>query len=76
VASRKQPELRLLLDQGFPKPRGFNVRAVDDTFNVQHLSAFRPDLAKVQTPDFIIYLVAAEAGFDAIVTRDASQVKQ
>jgi hypothetical protein len=65
-----------LLDQGFPKPPGFTVRSIDETVDVQHLSNFRPDLAKRQTPDFIVYLVAAEAGFDAIVTRDASQVKQ
>jgi hypothetical protein len=76
VVSPKQPDLRLLLDQGFPKPPGFTVRSIDETVDVQHLRDFRPDLAKVQTPDFIVYLVAAEAGFGAIVTRDASQVKQ
>jgi hypothetical protein len=76
VVSPKQPDLRLLLDQGFPKPPGFTVRSIDETVDVQHLSDFRPDLAKVQTPDFIVYLVAAEAGFEALVTRDASQVKQ
>lgn len=76
MVSPKQPDLRLLLDQGFPKPPGFTVRSIDETVDVEHLSNFRPDLAKVQTPDFIIYLVAAEAGFDSIVTRDASQVKQ
>lgn len=76
MVSPKQPELRLLLDQGFPKPPGFTVRSIDDTVDVQHLSDFRPDLARVQTPDFIVYLVAAEAGIDALVTRDASQVKQ
>lgn len=76
MVSQKQPDLRLLLDQAFPKPPGFTVRSIDETVEVQHLGDFRPDLAKAQTPDFIVYLVAAEAGFDAIVTRDASQVKQ
>ena len=76
MVSQKQPDLRLLLDQGFPKPPGFTAWSIDETVDVEHLSDFRPDLAKVQTPDFIVYLVAAEAGFDGIVTRDASQVKQ
>lgn len=76
MVSPKQPDLRLLLDQGFPKPPGFTVRSIDETVEVQHLSDFRPDLAQAQTPDFIVYLVAAESGFDTLVTRDASQVRQ
>ena len=71
-----QPEFRLLLDQGFPKPPGFDVRAVDHTISVEHLSDFKPELARVSTPDWLVYLEAKRAGFEAMVTRDLSQIEQ
>lgn len=41
-----------------------------------HLSDFGPDLAARSTPDWYIYCAAAEAGFDALVVRDRSQLDQ
>ncbi|MXZ85875.1 MAG: hypothetical protein F4Z02_09505 [Acidimicrobiia bacterium] len=37
---------------------------------------FDPDLTDTGTPDWYLYLRAAEAGFDALVTRDKSQAEQ
>ena len=70
------PEFRLLLDQGFPKPPGFAVRAVDQTVDVIHLHDFAPTLSATSTPDWMLYCVAAEAGFHALVARDRSQLDQ
>jgi len=70
------PRFRLLLDQGFPKPPGFAVNAVDRTVDVVHLSDFDPELSRNSTPDWVLYCVAAEAGFDAIVARDRAQLDQ
>jgi len=53
--SPKQPELRLLLDQGFPKPPGFNLAFVDRTVEAVHLSDFAPELSINSTPDWMIY---------------------
>jgi hypothetical protein len=74
--SQPQPDLRLLLDQGFPKPPGFSIRAVDQTVDVVHLSEFDPTLSETSTPDWVIYCIAAQAGFDALVTRDQAQINQ
>ena len=71
-----QPEFRLLLDQGFPKPPGFDLHELDQTIEVVHLSDFAPELAERSTPDWAVYCFAAEAGFDAIVARDRSQMDQ
>jgi hypothetical protein len=65
-----------LLDQGFPKPPGFAVRAVDHTVDVVHLHDFASGLAEVSTPDWMIYCVAAQSGFHALVTRDRAQVDE
>lgn len=70
------PELRLLLDQGFPKPSGFTMQSVDRTTEVIHLSDFDSSLSEQSTPDWALYCIAAEAGFDALVTRDAAQLEQ
>ena len=70
------PDFRLLLDQGFPKPPGFSVRAVDQTVEVVHLHDFDANLSARSTPDWTLYCVAAEAGFDALVARDRSQLDQ
>lgn len=66
---------RVLLDQNFPKPPGFDISQVDRTVEVVHLADFDDALAKVRVPDWLIYLRAAEAGFDAMVTRDSSQLE-
>lgn len=70
------PEFRLLLDQGFPKPPGFAVQHVDNTIEVVHLSDFDATLARHHTPDWMVYCVAAEAGFNAIVARDRAQLDE
>lgn len=67
---------RLLLDQGFPNPPGFRPESVDKNLSVEHLSHWRPDLSRQRTPDWVLYCEAAEAGFNALVTRDFSQVEQ
>lgn len=66
----------LLLDQGFPNPTAFAIAELDRTVKVVHLSDFAPDLAARSTPDWYIYCAAAEAGFDALVVRDRSQLDQ
>jgi hypothetical protein len=70
------PRFRLLLDQGFPKPPGFAIRSVDDSIEVLHLFEFDPALSQNSTPDWVLYCVAEQAGFDALVTRDLSQTNQ
>lgn len=67
---------RLLLDQGFPKPSSFVLAALDQSVAVVHFSDFAPELAERSTPDWYVYCVAAEAGFDALVVRDRSQLDQ
>jgi hypothetical protein len=68
--------LRLLLDQNFPKPPGFDVRSVDSSLDVQHLSDYDPALSAKSTPDWKLYWIAHKGGFDALVTRDAAQRTQ
>jgi hypothetical protein len=75
-SSHSQPEFRLLLDQGFPKPTGFVIAELDQSVALSHLSDFAPDLAQRSTPDWYIYCAAAEGGFDALVVRDRSQLDQ
>jgi hypothetical protein len=70
------PEFRILLDQGFPKPTGFVIEALDQSVRVSHLSDFAPDLAAHSTPDWFVYCAAAEGGFNALVVRDRSQLDQ
>lgn len=67
---------RLLLDQNFPNPPGFDIADVDDRVEVTHLWEYDPTLTEAQTPDWFIYLRAAADKFDAVVTRDLSQVAQ
>jgi hypothetical protein len=64
---------RILLDGNFPKPPGFNISDVDANVQVEHLFDFDRTLTARSTPDWYIYLRAAHARFDAIVTRDLSQ---
>ena len=70
------PNFRLLLDQGFPNPPGFTVRSIDNTVEVVHLSQFDRTLSQRSTPDWVLYCIAARAGFDAFVTRDQAQTNQ
>jgi hypothetical protein len=68
--------MRLLLDEGFPSPPGFRPESVDATVEVVALREFDPVLAGSGTPDWYLYLRAAEAEFDALVTRDWHQSEQ
>jgi hypothetical protein len=73
----KQPErIRLLLDQGFPKPPGFEPADVDRNLEWVHLSDWKRELSERSTPDWVLYCEAAFGGFDAIVTRDFTQAEQ
>ncbi|HEX9682449.1 MAG TPA: hypothetical protein VGA13_05165 [Acidimicrobiales bacterium] len=75
--SQPQPdEFALLLDQGFPKPTAFAISALDQSVRVDHLSDFAPELAENSTPDWYVYCAAAEAGYNALVVRDRSQLDQ
>ena len=77
--NRSRPEtrpIRLLLDQGFPKPPGFALETVDSTVEVVHLHDFDIALSDSPTPDWYVYCRAAECGFDALVTRDLKQTRQ
>lgn len=64
---------RFLLDENFPTPR-FDPADVDQSVEYIGLHQFDPDLTS--TPDWLIYLRAAEAGFTGLVTRDISQLQQ
>jgi hypothetical protein len=67
---------RFLLDQNFPSPV-IDVHAVDKTVKYEALKTFDPALARRNTPDWVIYLRAADSGrFDGVVTRDKSQLDQ
>lgn len=66
--------LKFLLDQNFPQPVA-DVSSVDATVEYVALRAFDAALTERGTPDWLIYLRAAESGeFDGIVTRDRSQL--
>jgi hypothetical protein len=68
--------LRLLLDQNFPRPPGFDLRSVDATVEAVHVFDHDRALTESGTPDWLIYLRAVEDGFDALVTRDWHQMEQ
>lgn len=68
--------MKLLLDQGFPNPVGFDVRSVDSSLDVVHLSAYDRSLSEESTPDWLLYWIAHHDGFDAFVTRDLAQRTQ
>jgi hypothetical protein len=72
----EHPRLRLLLDQGFPKPPRFKLEDVDSNIEAVHLYDFDRSLSENSTPDWYLYCRAAEAGLDALVTRDFSQAGQ
>lgn len=68
--------LRLLLDQNFPRPPGFDLGSVDATVEAVHVYDHDRALTEGGTPDWLIYLRAVEDGFDALVTRDWHQMEQ
>lgn len=68
--------MRLLLDEGFPSPPGFDVSAVDHSVEVVALREFDAALTSTRTPDWYLYLRAEQAGFDALVTHDSAQLTQ
>lgn len=72
------PPIRFLLDQGFPKPpSGLDIAQLDRSAEYTHVSdAFHALVDKVSTPDWLLYVAAAEAGFDAFVCRDLHQFEQ
>ena len=73
----QRPErVRLLLDQGFPKPPGFEPSDVDRQLEWAHLWDWKRALSERSTPDWVLYCEASEGGFDALVTRDFTQAEQ
>lgn len=68
--------LRLLLDQNFPRPPGFDLASVDATVEAVHVYDHDRALTESGTPDWLIYMRAVEDGFDALVTRDWHQMEQ
>lgn len=67
--------LRFLLDQGFPPPR-FDIHALDRSVVYVHLSEHDAKYSQNSTPDWMLHLVAAEGGFDGVVTLDRSQLDE
>jgi hypothetical protein len=76
VPHDKSPPLRALLDQGFPKPKFFDPTQLDKRVEYTHLSDFDHTLSETSTPDWMVNLVAAHAGFDLVVTADRHQLDQ
>jgi hypothetical protein len=66
---------RFLLDQNFPDPPGFDPQQMDHRVSYTHLRVHAAELARVSTPDWMIYLAAAAGGFDGLVTQDLSQLE-
>lgn len=66
--------LRLLLDNNFPLPP-FDLNTIDATIEATGVARFDRGLTKRNTPDWLICLRAHEGGFDAVVTRDKSQIE-
>jgi hypothetical protein len=67
--------LRFLLDQGFPLPR-FDIHALDRSVVYVHLSEYAAKYSQSSTPDWMLHLVAADGGFDGVVTLDRSQLDE
>lgn len=68
--------LKALLDQGFPKPKFFDPVQLDRRVEYIHLSDFDRSLSETSTPDWMVNLVAEQAGFDIVVTADRHQLDQ
>jgi hypothetical protein len=70
--------IKFLLDQGFPKPpSGLDIAQLDRSAVYTHVSdAFPALVRRASTPDWLLYVAAADAGFDAFVCRDLRQFEQ
>jgi hypothetical protein len=66
---------KFLLDQNFPNAP-FDAHVLDRTVTYVHFSHHAPEFAEVSTPDWMVYLIAADGGFDGVVTSDKSQLDQ
>jgi hypothetical protein len=67
--------LRFLLDQQFPPPR-FDIHALDRSVVWVHLSEHARKYSQTSTPDWMLHLIAADGGFDGVVTLDDSQLDE
>lgn len=67
--------LRFLLDQQFPKAP-FDIHALDRSVTYEHLVDYAPEFSSTSTPDWMLHLIAADGGFDGIVTIDAAQLDE
>lgn len=77
MSTKNSPhKFKILLDQNFPKPKGFAIDELDHSISVTHLSDAAPDLVKRSTPDWYVYCIAAQEEFDVLVTGDISQRDQ
>ena len=77
MSTSKLPrKFKILLDQNFPKPKGFAIDELDHSILVTYLSDAAPNLVKKSTPDWYVYCFAAKNGFDVLVTGDISQREQ
>lgn len=72
----RDARFRVLLDQGFPAPPGFDPRHFDDTVEHVRLFDFDRKLSEESTPDWKIVLLASQAGFDALVSDDAAMLEE
>jgi hypothetical protein len=61
---------RVLLDQGFPVPPGFDPTDLDRMIEYTALYDFDRRLAQISTPDWMVILAAAKGGFNAFVVDD------
>jgi hypothetical protein len=52
------------------------IEVLDRSVEYGHFSAVEPDFARVRTPDWLVYLLTRENGFNALVTADHSQLEQ
>jgi hypothetical protein len=66
---------RFLLDQNFPSPIT-DMSLIDAMVKYVPVEKFDASLTRKRTPDWVIYLRAAEDGFAGVVTRDANQLEQ
>jgi hypothetical protein len=78
VASRsvRDKPFKMLLDENFPAPPGFDPTALDGRIQFTGLRSFDGSLVGRRTPDWYLYLRADEAQFDGLVTRDWHQSAQ
>jgi hypothetical protein len=67
--------LRFLLDQQFPKPV-FDIHTLDRTVTYEHFADHAPMFSKTSTPDWMLHLIAADGGFDGVVTLDRAQLEE